>query len=273
MCHLTPAGMEPSRAARPGLPHDQRSTSATALPGSARAVTPDGTTRNRTSAGANAATARIAHSSPAADSKTFFRPGASDSPRASRRPRSRHRLVVPGVAGGSDTLVPDGTADHLRSPDNAGWPRVATNGEPRQYIPSRNTDSAAPPGQTPAHSPSANSAEREDDENRGLVLPVVDRDAGCGPRERLTPERSSLAEKLVTSPRGDSIPASSLRNAPRSTIIPRPSPRLLHQPHPANILSRCGPLWPRQTGPAQAAADSSPTSTRRSAPRKAPTRR
>ena len=127
--------MEPSLAAHPRLPHGRQSSPATALPGSALAVTPDGTTRNRTSAGANAATGRIAHSSPAADSKIFSRPGASDSPRAPLRPRSRHRLVFPATAAGSDKLVPDGTADHLRSPDTAGWPRVATNGEPRHYTP------------------------------------------------------------------------------------------------------------------------------------------
>ena len=255
MRHLTPGGIDDFAVARPRLPHRLRSKPATALPGSGRAVTPDGTTRNRTSAGANAATGRSARSTPAADSKIFSRLRAADSPRTPRRLRSRHRLVVPGVAAGSDTLVPDGTADHLRSLDTAGWPRAATNGAPRHCRTGRNIGSGDRRGRSRGHSPSANNAERADDEDRGLALPVVASDAGAGPREVVTPERSSLAEKRATSPRGVSIPSSSLRNAPRSTIIPRPSPRLLHQLNPAINLSRLGPLWPRQTGTAQAAAD------------------
>jgi hypothetical protein len=219
MRHLTPGGTEPPPAARPRLPHARQSSPATAVRGSALAVTPDGTTRNRTSVGANDPTARIAHSSPAADSRIFSRPGDSDSPRAPLRLRSRQRLVVPAAAGGSDTLVPDGTADHLRSTDTAGWPRLATNGEPRYDTPCRNTDSADRRERSCPHILSANSAEGEDDEEQGLALPVLDGDLGCGPREPLTPERSSLAEKLTTSPRGDSISGSSLQNAPGSTII------------------------------------------------------
>jgi hypothetical protein len=174
MRHLTSGRGDDFPVARLQRLHGRRSKPAIALPGSAPGATPDGTTANRTSAAANEMSQRSTRSSPAVDKRTFFRAEASDSPRAPLRPRPRRWLVVPEAAGGNDTLVPGGTADHLHSLDTAGWPPVATNAAPRHCTRCRNTGSGDRPERTPVHSPSADSAEHADDEDRGLALPVVD---------------------------------------------------------------------------------------------------
>jgi len=220
----------------------------------ARAARHGGTRGNRTSVTGNAGEDRNRCNSQAGCTKIFLKTALRADPRA--RPKRRNR--PPGLvaldtrrdARRSETLrvcresrVADGNAPDTGGsagngrPCSAPWPdtdaghATHANAGPPAGRPRCNTAPADASARTASRTPSTNTADAADD--AGLEYATLSGHAGAGPREVLTPERSSRGAE----PR--------FRSAALFTRSPRP----LHGPtYTAIDPSRLWLPWLRENG-------------------------
>lgn len=177
---------------------------ASALPAPARDATLDGTTVRRNAGRDCAGGCETGHSSPGGRSKIFFRDPPGDGPRRRLAPPSPTLPAAESVPdnGGS---APAAAPGRLPCADTAAQLATATSAA----LPGDNFRNSTAPGdavaKTAARIPStdtgASAACRRHGENRRrLALAPVASNAEVGPRELLTPDRSSLGEESCSPP-------------------------------------------------------------------------